>query len=169
LTISASSAVLKTNEMMPCAVAVRRMVLSVMPTSETARSSRSRTRSTRSPNSRHSRAGRRWETASRRVGRRGNNHARNATQMWCAPPPTTVRSLPSPVPARLSNGAGSSDRCSNDPNVNQHLTLSQIVKRPVLSRMCFALSRCNSISVSLYNLRLFGTPIQSANEMTSIS
>ena len=35
LTISATSAVLKTNEMMPCAVAVRRMVLSVMPTSET--------------------------------------------------------------------------------------------------------------------------------------
>ncbi len=35
LTISASSAVLKKNEMMPCAVAVRRMVLSVIPTSET--------------------------------------------------------------------------------------------------------------------------------------
>jgi hypothetical protein len=34
LTIKATSAVLKTNEM-PCAVAVRRMVLSVMPTSET--------------------------------------------------------------------------------------------------------------------------------------
>lgn len=35
LTISATSAVLKTNEMMPCTVAVRRMILSVMPTSET--------------------------------------------------------------------------------------------------------------------------------------
>ncbi len=35
LTINASSAVLKKNEMMPCAVTVRRMVLSVMPTSET--------------------------------------------------------------------------------------------------------------------------------------
>src|SRR5258708_14514350 len=35
LTISASSAVLNTNEIMPCAVAVRRMVLSVTPTSET--------------------------------------------------------------------------------------------------------------------------------------
>src|SRR6202163_3372391 len=34
-TINATSAVLKTKEMMPCAVAVRRMVLSVMPTSET--------------------------------------------------------------------------------------------------------------------------------------
>ena len=31
-TISASSAVLNTNEMMPCTVAVRRMILSVMPT-----------------------------------------------------------------------------------------------------------------------------------------
>jgi hypothetical protein len=35
LTINASSAVLNTNEMMPCAVAVRRMVLSVTPTSDT--------------------------------------------------------------------------------------------------------------------------------------
>jgi hypothetical protein len=35
LTIKATGAVLKTKEMMPCAVAVRRMVLSVMPTSET--------------------------------------------------------------------------------------------------------------------------------------
>ena len=35
LTISATSAVLNTNEMMPCTVAVRRMILSVMPTSET--------------------------------------------------------------------------------------------------------------------------------------
>ena len=35
LTVSASSAVLKMNETMPCAVTVRRMVLSVMPTSET--------------------------------------------------------------------------------------------------------------------------------------
>ena len=35
LTISANSAVLKKKEMMPCTVAVRRMVLSVMPTSET--------------------------------------------------------------------------------------------------------------------------------------
>jgi hypothetical protein len=35
LTIGASSAVLKTKEMMPCTVAVRRMVLSMMPTSET--------------------------------------------------------------------------------------------------------------------------------------
>src|SRR5207245_9868313 len=35
LTISASSAVLKINEMMPCTVAVRRMILSVTPTSET--------------------------------------------------------------------------------------------------------------------------------------
>jgi len=35
LTISAISAVLNTNEMMPCTVAVRRMILSVMPTSET--------------------------------------------------------------------------------------------------------------------------------------
>src|SRR5688572_6056140 len=35
LTISAISAVLNTNEMMPCTVAVRRMTLSVMPTSET--------------------------------------------------------------------------------------------------------------------------------------
>jgi hypothetical protein len=35
LTISASSAVLNTNEMTPCTVAVRRMILSVIPTSET--------------------------------------------------------------------------------------------------------------------------------------
>src|SRR5579872_5035573 len=35
LTISASSAVLNTNEMMPCPVTVRRIVLSVMPTSDT--------------------------------------------------------------------------------------------------------------------------------------
>jgi hypothetical protein len=35
LTINAISAVLNTNEMMPCTVAVRRMTLSVMPTSET--------------------------------------------------------------------------------------------------------------------------------------
>ena len=35
LTINAISAVLNTNEMMPCTVAVRRMILSVMPTSET--------------------------------------------------------------------------------------------------------------------------------------
>jgi hypothetical protein len=35
LTIKATSAVLKTKEIMPCAVAVRRMVLSVIPTSET--------------------------------------------------------------------------------------------------------------------------------------
>jgi hypothetical protein len=34
-TISASRAVLNTNEMMPCTVAVRRMILSVIPTSET--------------------------------------------------------------------------------------------------------------------------------------
>ena len=34
-TISANSAVLNTKEMMPCTVAVRRMILSVMPTSET--------------------------------------------------------------------------------------------------------------------------------------
>ena len=69
--------------------------------------------------------------------------------------------------AVLSNGT--SGRGSNDPNVNQHLTLLQIVKRRVRPRMCFALSRCDSIFVSLYNLRLFDTPIQSANEMTSIS
>ena len=71
--------------------------------------------------------------------------------------------------AVLSNGASGSGRCSNDPNVNQHLTLLQIAKRRVRPRMCFALSRCDSIFVSLYNLRLFDTPIQSANEMTSIS
>src|SRR4051812_42263212 len=35
LTINATSAVLNTNEMMPCTVAVRRMILSVIPTSET--------------------------------------------------------------------------------------------------------------------------------------
>src|SRR4029079_10113437 len=35
LTINAISAVLNTNEMMPCTVALRRMILSVMPTSET--------------------------------------------------------------------------------------------------------------------------------------
>jgi hypothetical protein len=34
-TVSANSAVLNANEMMPCTVAVRRMILSVMPTSET--------------------------------------------------------------------------------------------------------------------------------------
>jgi hypothetical protein len=34
-TISASKAVLNTKEMMPCTVAVRRMILSVIPTSET--------------------------------------------------------------------------------------------------------------------------------------
>src|SRR3982075_3642254 len=83
------------------------------------------------------------------------------------PSSCSTRTLPSCSTRRLSNGASGGGRCSNDPNVNQDLTLLQIVRRPVLSRTCFALSRCNSISVSLYNLRLFGTPIQSANEMTS--